>query len=464
MNTRTSYVAIAIIATVLATSTSAVFAQGYYDEEAFPSCPDPASEMKREQAAQLDIPIRVWTDKAVYDHKSTITIEGSVANVRLGTEIGLTVIGPSPFNNIVAVDQLKIGSDGKYKTTLSTAGDSWKYDGTYTIKVTYGSQQINNKALVQLTGASVIGFECAPGELTARVGASNYCIPYSISGATVTGARINQATTSMTININTSSDGMLKLEIPRNVLDTKSSTDPLFVLVDGEEVDSEESVTAVILDTPVTLQVFHEGNLVDIAQITVAQDGKFTHTMLAKGPLWQKDGKYIVRASYGANYMVETNFEYNTKLSVIETTDIFEVDAGSYGTFDVNYTVRGATVKNMIVDPEIFALIAIVETEDDGSITLDLPRESIDAKKNDSTDDSFIILIDGVEVPYNEIATDVDSRTITIEFEEGDSDIEIIGTFVVPEFGSIAALILIVGIVSIILLSSKYRIPVTKAY
>lgn len=240
MNTRTSYVAIAIIAAVLATSTSAVFAQGYYDEEACPDCPDSASQIKREQSAQADIPIRVWTDKAVYDHKSTITIEGSVASARMGTEIGLRVIGPAPFNNIVAVDQLKIGSDGKYKTTLSTAGDSWKYDGTYTIKVTYGSQQINNKALIQLTGASVIGFECAPGELTARVGASNYCIPYSISGATVTGARINQATTSMTININTSSDGTLTLDIPRNVLDTKDS---FFVLVDGEEVDSEESVT-----------------------------------------------------------------------------------------------------------------------------------------------------------------------------------------------------------------------------
>jgi len=216
---------------------------------------------------------------------------------------------------------------------------------------------------------------------------------------------------------------------------------------EGDTIVISGNVTAVILDTPVTLQIFHEGNLVDIAQITVAQDGK-----------------YIVRASYGANYMVETNFEYNTKLSVIETTDIFEVDAGSYGTFDVNYTVRGATVKSMIIDPEVFALIAIVETQDDGSITLDLPRESIDAKKNDSTDDSFIILIDGVEVPYKEITTDVDSRTITIEFEQGDSDIEIIGTFVVPEFGSITTLILIVGIVSIILLSSKYRIPVTKAY
>src|SRR3972149_6314534 len=173
MNTRTSYVAIAIIAAVLATSTSAVFAQGYYDEEACPDCPDPASEMKREQAAQLDIPIRVWTDKAVYDHKSTITVEGSVANVRLGTEIGLTVIGPSPFNNIVAVDQLKIGSDGKYKTTLSTAGDSWKYDGTYTIKVTYGSQQVYDSVTINLrvsdTPTSIPSSPPTPSPSAARV-------------------------------------------------------------------------------------------------------------------------------------------------------------------------------------------------------------------------------------------------------------------------------------------------------
>jgi predicted secreted protein with PEFG-CTERM motif len=231
---------------------------------------------------------------------------------------------------------------------------------------------------------------------------------------------------------------------------------------EGDTIVVSGNVTSIILDTPVTLQIFHEGNLVDIAQLTVAQDGKFTHTFLAEGPLWQKDGKYVVRASYGANSMIETNFQYLTKLAVTETTDSFEVNAGSAGTFDVNYTLRGATIKDMIVDPDIFALIVTLKTEDDGSLTLDLPRQSIDAKKGDSTDDAFIILIDGVEVPYKEIATDADSRTITIEFEQGDSDIEIIGTFVVPEFGSISILILIVGIISMIFLSTKYRRQITN--
>nr|NIP61641.1 PEFG-CTERM sorting domain-containing protein [Nitrosopumilaceae archaeon]NIU00524.1 PEFG-CTERM sorting domain-containing protein [Nitrosopumilaceae archaeon]NIU86907.1 PEFG-CTERM sorting domain-containing protein [Nitrosopumilaceae archaeon]NIV65587.1 PEFG-CTERM sorting domain-containing protein [Nitrosopumilaceae archaeon]NIX61126.1 PEFG-CTERM sorting domain-containing protein [Nitrosopumilaceae archaeon] len=41
------------------------------------------------------------------------------------------------------------------------------------------------------------------------------------------------------------------------------------------------------------------------------------------------------------------------------------------------------------------------------------------------------------------------------QFEEGDSDIEIIGTFVIPEFGAIALLILGITISTIIILSKK---------
>ncbi len=228
---------------------------------------------------------------------------------------------------------------------------------------------------------------------------------------------------------------------------------------EGDTVVVSGNVTSIIVGTPITLQIFHEGNLVDIAQVEIAQDGNYAHTFMAQGPLWQKDGSYVVRAFYGTS-TIETGFEFYSKQALIETTDIFEVDAGSYGTFDIDYTVRGATVKEMIVDSEIFALIVILETGDDGAITLKLPRESIDAKKIDTQDDTFIILIDGIEVPYREVSTNADSRTITIEFEEGDSDIEIIGTFVVPEFGNIVMIILFIGIVSTILLSTRYRIPI----
>jgi len=228
---------------------------------------------------------------------------------------------------------------------------------------------------------------------------------------------------------------------------------------EGETVVVSGNVTSIIVGAEISITMFHEGTLVDIAQIGVAQDGKFTTTFNTGGPLWKKDGTYIVRALYGTT-TIETSFEFFSKQTLIETRDSFEVDAGNQGTFDVDYTVRGATVKEMIVDSEIFALIVILETDDDGAITLKLPRESIDATKTGDQDDTFIILIDGIEVPYREISTNADSRTITIEFEEGDSDIEIIGTFVIPEFGSIVMIILVIGIVSTILLSAKYRIPI----
>ncbi len=229
MNTRTSYVVIAILTAVLTPSTIH-FAEGAFSEEACPDCPGgTGATTQNRQMTQKDIPIRLWTDQATYDHNSVIVVEGQVANVKPNTQIGLVVIGPPPFNNVVAIDQLNVGSDGKYKTTLNTAGNAWKYDGTYTIKVTYGSQNINNRALVQLTGGiSGIGTACAPGELSA----SKQCVPFSITGGSVQSAMFSSESKSLIIHISSNNDGMLTV---------KPSTDQMrgifMVLVDGEEWD-----------------------------------------------------------------------------------------------------------------------------------------------------------------------------------------------------------------------------------
>jgi len=230
---------------------------------------------------------------------------------------------------------------------------------------------------------------------------------------------------------------------------------------EGDIVVVSGSVTTVIGDTPVTLQLFVEGNLVQIAQITVAQDGTYSYTIIAEGPLWKKSGDYVVKVTYGEGKIAETGFSFSPKSESIETTTIFEVKDTKGGTFDVEYTIKGGTIKNMIVDPEIFAIIVQIESTDEGTISLDLPREFIGAEKQDGKDDTFIILIDGIEVVYQESVVHSDSRVITINFEEGDSDIEIIGTYVVPEFGTIVMMILIVGIMTIILASrNKFQIRV----
>ena len=231
MNTRTSYVAIAILAAVFATSTSTVFA-GSFDEEACPDCGDADIYIKQNLALQNDMPITIWTDEALYDHESKIVVEGTVSAIRVGTEIGLIVIGPPPFNNIVTIAQIPVTSDGTWKTTLNTGGASWKYDGTYTIKVTYGNQAVNNRAIIELTGGvSQIGAGCGPGELSA----SGQCIPYTITAGSVSGAMFSAASNSLTVQISGLMDGTLTIT---------PSVDAIrgifMVLVDGEEWDDVE--------------------------------------------------------------------------------------------------------------------------------------------------------------------------------------------------------------------------------
>ena len=231
---------------------------------------------------------------------------------------------------------------------------------------------------------------------------------------------------------------------------------------EGDTIVISGKVTTIIAGDEITLLIiFGEGQIVEIAQITVAQDGSYSHTIIAEGVQWGISGEYTVKVQYGKANIAETDFSYTPKSESIETTTNFEVDAGSYGTFDVEYTIKGGTIKDMIVDTEQFAIIVQIDSTDEGTITLDLPREFIGAEKQDGKDDTFIILIDGIEVAYQESLVHPNSRVITVNFEEGDSDIEIIGTYVVPEFGTIVMIILIVGIMTVILASrNKLQIKI----
>ena len=86
---------------------------------------------------------------------------------------------------------------------------------------------------------------------------------------------------------------------------------------EGDTIVVSGQVTTIIGSTLITLQIFTEGDLVDIAQITVAQDGTYSHTILAEGPLWEKQGEYVVRVSYGVGHIAETEFSYVSKSDVI---------------------------------------------------------------------------------------------------------------------------------------------------
>ena len=228
---------------------------------------------------------------------------------------------------------------------------------------------------------------------------------------------------------------------------------------EGDSIIISGKVNAVIGGTPVTLQIF-TGNddLVSIAQINISQESTFSHSILAKGPLWQKQGEYTIRASYGENGVTESKFSYIPNSQLIPTN--FKVDTGNE-TFDVKYIIKGGIVKDITVDPDMLTLEVQINSTDDGEIFLELPREYIGAEKQNGNDEIFIILIDGIQVPYKESSKHSELRSITIEFNQNDSDIEIIGTYIIPEFGTIAMMVLMVGILSTILIAkNKFQIKI----
>ncbi len=239
MNSRTTFVLLAILTAVGTLTMSSSYATE--DKDLPEACVGCALQDARATATEMllqDLPISVWTDKTNYSHDDMIIVKGKVANVASGFPVTVTVV--SPLNSIVTVDQIPVTSNGDFETMLNTTGNLWKYDGTYTIKVNYGSVAKNNSAKVELTGGiastpdSPTSNECGVNEISAN----GQCIPFTISGGTVTSAIINTDDNSIIININAEDDGILTISPSEEVI-----KGIFMVLVDGEEWDDAEIVT-----------------------------------------------------------------------------------------------------------------------------------------------------------------------------------------------------------------------------
>ena len=119
---------------------------------------------------------------------------------------------------------------------------------------------------------------------------------------------------------------------------------------------------------------------------------------------------------------------------------------------DIFYKITGGKVLKIIPDTDSISLIIQIETFSDGDLLITLPKTIID-----TTEGGFFVLVDGEEANFYEQETP-DSWTLRIPFHHGSEEIEIIGTFVIPEFGTIVTLVFIIGIISMITISAKTKL------
>jgi len=81
--------------------------------------------------------VLVATDKSSYSDREKISITGDVREFISGIPASVTVIGPN--GNLVAIAQVDVGADKKFSAEI-TAGGTMKSEGTYTIRVLYGTK------------------------------------------------------------------------------------------------------------------------------------------------------------------------------------------------------------------------------------------------------------------------------------------------------------------------------------
>ena len=229
----------------------------------------------------------------------------------------------------------------------------------------------------------------------------------------------------------------------------------------GDYVVIFGTVGTIFEGMPVIIRIHNDANLIEIAQVNVAKDGTYYKSFNASGSQWVNEGTYQASAKY-ATEVAETTFEFFAQV-IDKSSAVFPVDIPNSGTFDIGYTIRGGEVKNINMDKERNSLLIETTVDSNGNLVLKLPRENFDAQTNNDEDEIFIVLIskgtnnaeDFAQAQYEEIGTSSDYRTIRIPLEQGDKWVEVVGTYVIPEFGSIVMMILLAATASAIIVSKS---------
>ncbi len=219
-------------------------------------------------------------------------------------------------------------------------------------------------------------------------------------------------------------------------------------------------------DVSVTVKA-PNGNVVYVDQVPVGLDRTFSAEFTASG-LTNSNGTYTITVQYTDVHSASASFELTDVMVEVEGVTV----GPSEGTVPVTgneellvgYELSTGDILSITPNPEDSALEIAIDTIEDGTLTITIPRTVADAKNADDTDAQYFVLIDGSEVDeFEETVTD-ESRTLTIEFYAGAELIGIYGTFVIPEFGTIAAMILAVAVVAIIAVSARSRLSIIPRY
>ena len=223
-------------------------------------------------------------------------------------------------------------------------------------------------------------------------------------------------------------------------------------------------------EVPVTIMLVNQyTSIIVIAQLDVNDDGSWSgqiHLNPANS-LMSEDGVYEIRAQYGSTKIttsieltnaVETSEEVETRTPVTGTTVTGPSGESFYklGAGQIEYDVTCNATPGFFANADDDSIVIYLNPTDDGIITVTLHEELIKPFE----DGTFVVIVDNQEMQdFTQIG-----NTLTIPCVVGTEKIEIYGSWAIPEFGVIAAMILAVAIISIIVVTAKTKLSLVPRY
>ena len=258
----------------------------------------------------------------------------------------------------------------------------------------------------------------------------------------------------------TFAETVLTLDTDKRIYDHAST---IILTGHAEPVDLRGSEVTILCKSPGGTGVC------GIYQVGVNSDGDFSLSINTSTYLMQKDGIYQFQAQYSnlANATISVELVDAIETSETETgSEIGIAVSGTLGesTGQLHMLSSGQIEYDMTcdADPAFFAngddgsIIVHLDPKTDGILTLTLHEELIKPFE----DGTFVVIINNQEMQdFTQVG-----NTLTIPCTVGTEKIEIHGSWAIPEFGVIAAMILAVAIVSIIVVTAKTRLSLVPKY
>jgi hypothetical protein len=319
------------------------------------------------------------------------------------------------------------------------------------------SAAIINSNAIEIAFAQT--FSSANNTFDLTIDNQKYPLKYNITGGEVTSITADPAQATFLINVASREDGTLTIELPRNVIDSKAqgNTDEDYAVFVDDQSKSFEEITNNNEVRTIEIGFDNGAEKIEIAgtQITgkgataaAATEGSNATTTTTEAPITiNKNNATGTAATEGSN---ATGAKTKTANNTFDLT----IDNQKY---PLKYNITGGEVTSITADPAQATFLINVASREDGTLTIELPRNVIDSKAQGNTDEDYAVFVDDQSKSFEEITNNNEVRTIEIGFDNGAEKIEIAGTNIIPEFGPIATIILGIAMIIFIIATTRYN-------